>query len=599
MDRTIRYRTKRHDQKRSQSTRKKRKRAWNRGLKQSTDKKIEDQSTSLSKLRGHEYPESNFHGYRIFDLDLLSKIINDVTCCKLCGGDVVLQEIQTVGLGGNYTLSCQGCNFTQSFSNCSMIGIRKTRYELNQRSVLASRVAGHGLSDLKVFCGIMDLPSPVSPNTFNTLQKTVFKAANDECEKSMTTAINQEIAANCDLESTEDENSDIKELQVRGDGTWQKRGFKSLNGAVSIIGTESEKVLDHEVLSSYCQICTQWQQENGLPTGDKWEDWYSTHRLVCKRNYFGSAGGMESAGMIKIFKRSEEKYNVQYTQFIGDGDSKTFPNIVNAEPYGPEVEIKKLECIGHVGKRFGTHMRKLKISFKGKKLSDGKTLFGKGRLTQKTIVSMQTYYTGAIRNNPTSLSGMIRDIWAIWYHMASTDDCPQHQFCPVGRNSWCKYQRAVAVNELEDFHHNKTLPAAVMDAIRPVFVQMTSVCLLKRCLGGQTQNSNESFNHILWKVCPKNIFVGLDTLKLGAKIATVLFNDGMCGILRIMQRLNCTPGLHAVSAAKNKDKLRLDKAEKQRMEDSKKKRIIYRKLRINLHENFVNEEGNLYEAGAF
>ena len=43
-----------------------------------------------------------------------------------------------------------------------------------------------------------------------------------------------------------------------------------------------------------------------------------------------------------------------------------------------------------------------------KKLSDCKTLCGKGRLTKKTIVSMQTYYTGAIRNNPTSLSRMIQ-----------------------------------------------------------------------------------------------------------------------------------------------------------------------------------------------
>ena len=72
--------------------------------------------------------------------------------------------------------------------------------------------------------------------------------------------------------------------------------------------------------------------------------------------------------------------------------------------------------------------------------------------------------------------------------------------------------------------------------------------------------------------------MGLKTLKLGAKIATVLFNDGMCGLLRIMQKLNFTPGLHAISAAKNKDILRLDKAEKQRMEDLKKKENYLQKI---------------------
>ena len=117
--------------------------------------------------------------------------------------------------------------------------------------------------------------------------------------------------------------------------------------------------------------------------------------------------------MIKIFKRSEDKYNVQYTEYIGDGDSKTYLHLVQAKPYGHDVKIDKLECIEHVGKRFGYQMRRLKISIRGKKLNDGKGVFGKGRLTLKLITSMQTYYTGAIRNNPTSLCEMIRAIWAI------------------------------------------------------------------------------------------------------------------------------------------------------------------------------------------
>ena len=120
----------------------------------------------------------------------------------------------------------------------------------------------------------MDLPPPVTSNTFNTLHKTVYEAVNNECEVNMTKAINQEIASNCDLEESEEESSDITKLQIRDDGTWQKREFQSLNGAVSIIGTESEKVLDHEVLSSYCQICTKWQKE-------KWSShWLKVGRLV-------------------------------------------------------------------------------------------------------------------------------------------------------------------------------------------------------------------------------------------------------------------------------------------------------------------------------
>ena len=44
-------------------------------------------------------------------------------------------------------------------------------------------------------------------------------------------------------------------------------------------------------------------------------------------------GKMEVDGMIEIFKRSEEKYQVLYTGYIGDGDSKTFQAIAEAKPY--------------------------------------------------------------------------------------------------------------------------------------------------------------------------------------------------------------------------------------------------------------------------
>ena len=50
-------------------------------------------------------------------------------------------------------------------------------------------------------------------------------------------------------------------------------------------------------------------------------------------------------------------------------------------PYGKDVGIKKLDCIGHVQKRVGAQLRNLKKVTGNKKLLDGKTLGGKGRLT--------------------------------------------------------------------------------------------------------------------------------------------------------------------------------------------------------------------------
>ncbi|CAB4006174.1 Hypothetical predicted protein [Paramuricea clavata] len=63
---------------------------------------------------------------------------------------------------------------------------------------------------------------------------------------------------------------------------------------------------------------------------------------------------------------------------LGDGDSATYGSIVDSKPYGDECVPKKLECIGHVQKRVGSRLRKLKSTYKG----------GKGRLTDGCIVKL-------------------------------------------------------------------------------------------------------------------------------------------------------------------------------------------------------------------
>ena len=54
---------------------------------------------------------------------------------------------------------------------------------------------------------------------------------------------------------------------------------------------------------------------------------------------------------------------------------------------------------GHVQKRIGSRLRKLKSSNKGLKLGDGKGLAGKGSLTDAKIDLLQNYYGLAIREN--------------------------------------------------------------------------------------------------------------------------------------------------------------------------------------------------------
>ncbi|GFU40489.1 uncharacterized protein TNCV_1208481 [Trichonephila clavipes] len=236
------------------------------------------------------------------------------------------------------------------------------------------------------------------------------------------------------------ENDVCVEFQVSGDGTWKTRRHSSLIGVSALIGADCGKVLDKEVISSYCKGCDSYK---GPKFGPKYSAFLAKHQIFCRKNHSGSAGGMKVCGMQKFFFRSEQKHGLKYQRYIGDGDSKTFLSIAKKEPYGDSVPIVKIECVGHVQKRMGSRLRKLKALRGKKKLSDGKTIGGKGRLTDAIISKLMNFYGNAIRANSHNVNEMRQAVWAVWAHTSSTDDEPKHCFCPKGKISWCKYNVSV------------------------------------------------------------------------------------------------------------------------------------------------------------
>jgi hypothetical protein len=70
---------------------------------------------------------------------------------------------------------------------------------------------------------------------------------------------------------------------------------------------------------------------------------------------------MEVEGIKRIFGRSEETRQLQYTEYFGDGDSKAYNEVENCFD---GVYVEKKECVDHMQKRVGTALRKLKKSTK-------------------------------------------------------------------------------------------------------------------------------------------------------------------------------------------------------------------------------------------
>ena len=118
---------------------------------------------------------------------------------------------------------------------------------------------------------------------------------------------------------------------------WQRRGYASLNGVVSAISIETGKSLSYECLVKKCKSCEMW-------------DFVKGHE--CPINHVGSAGAMAASG-------------------------------VKVQPYGPDKEIVKGECVGHVQKRVGGRLRRFKKKHGGDILADDKKLGGAGRLNEK------------------------------------------------------------------------------------------------------------------------------------------------------------------------------------------------------------------------
>lgn len=238
----------------------------------------------------------------------------------------------------------------------------------------------------------------------------------------------------------------------------------------------------------------------------------------------------------------------------------------------------------------GTRLRNLK-----KKNTKG--LGGKGKLTGKLIDELSIYYGLAIRRNTDCIDDMKKGIWATLYHKLSTDEKPQHDQCPPGAESWCTWQKAKATDALSSYHHNEPINIEVFEAIKPIYEELSNDDLLTRCLGGFTQNSNESFNSTVWSLAPKTTSSGKLVLDIASDIAVCTFNDGLSSLMDVMKVLGMTIGPNCYNYCLEADALRVDYAERSLSDAVREARLRAKSSRKAEEEENLGLEGQLYGAG--
>ena len=443
----------------------------------------EDASTESDEETSDACPDdsSSLTGNRIFNVSMLQELISSAAVCNSCKeGHLVMEEVKRHGLAPELQLSCTICDFSTSRVLAQQSSIAKTKWNhINRQAALAMRMIGRGYNALCMLCMVLDIPKPMSKPVYDSHRAQVHKAAVEIGSQSMKTAA----AAVIEYRSAEAAPSDIA---VTCDGTWMRRGHSSLYGVQTVLSWQTGQVLDVEALSKHCAACASWRarKESGSVSPEEFATWKASHGDACGVNTTVSAPAMESTAAVTLWSRSEEKNSLRYVRYIGDGDSKVYNNVANVKLYGEKAVVKE-ECVGHIQKRLGKSLRDLKQKLGGEKLSDGKSIGGKGRPTDKMIGSLQNYYGKAIRSNAGSTAEIARAIWASICHQISTDETPRHEFCPEDSESWCKFQKAKATGK--NLQHKPALPRAVFEKVKPIYLRLSDKPLLEKCLRGATQ----------------------------------------------------------------------------------------------------------------
>ena len=193
---------------------------------------------------------------------------------------------------------------------------------------------------------------------------------------------------------------------------------------------------------------------------------------------------MEPEGALRVFSRSIEKHQLLYTEYFGDGDSKSF-NLVKDQYNIYDIEVQKKECVGHVQKRLGTALRKLN--------KEKRAWLGK--------VNLQTIWLTGCRTTMVLPSEVILAIFLLWrrqslpvyftVHPQKIDSC----ICSIAQRVPIAGVGFSEIVRTEQIITNMVLGCRdVIEELKPVYSRLSEDNLLSRCLDGKTQNQNESLN---------------------------------------------------------------------------------------------------------
>ena len=150
-------------------------------------------------------------------------------------------------------------------------------------------------------------PTNENIKAYNDMQEKTASAYKQAANQSIQNAANESRFKQQDDKNVEmiDNNfkNAIADIIISCDRGWQKRGFLSLNGLVTLIAGVSSKYVKCCVLTKPCSSCSSWEVRKDTEP-ELYEKFLESHK--CLINHTGSAASMKPANLVCCFMSSKK-----------------------------------------------------------------------------------------------------------------------------------------------------------------------------------------------------------------------------------------------------------------------------------------------------
>jgi len=294
--------------------------------------------------------------------------------CKDGKSKLRVKEIKNTVLQTKLVIICQDCgwkkrvegepeaplttvkeyltNFSEQILGNKKEKISNLRGNVNVKAVWGIMGTGGGYASLNELLSVLGIKN-MNPKTFMNLERLVGNAWMD----ALSDVLEENGRESLKLAIHEDRFiNDFFWTKVICDGGWNKRSKGhdyTAKGCVGvIIDAFTKKLLYVGIRNKYCYLCFSSKKAN-----QKVKD------HVCFMNYNGPSKSMETDILVEGFRQSEAMHNLQYLQYIGDGDSSVFYKLRQSVSYGSYIQ--KEECANHVTKNYTKYLHNVVKTKKG------------------------------------------------------------------------------------------------------------------------------------------------------------------------------------------------------------------------------------------